>query len=426
MNELKNYFYDLGNSTIRSLETETGILASARSEIFGCIFGRDSIITSLKLIKAYQSSREDYFLSLVKKTLLNLALLQGKEKNIESGEELGKIIHEYRTENFSHLTGAQKPWYLYPDNIMRNYDSVDSTPLFLMACFEFYKVSGDEQFLEKILPHIRLAFDWILAQSGSNKHGFVDYRVHPDRTFGGLSVQSWMDSKESIFHEDGSEVEYSVAPVEVQAYAYASMKMWAEIFKDIDPEYREVLLKKSSELKDFFNKKFVFASLSGELSIASGIDGKDRPITSSRSSMGHILWAVFKDENGVDSILDKNYIPLLVKRLLEPDLFEPSAGIRTLSTKSNEFKANSYHNGSIWPHDTSMIAEGFDNFGFSHEASQVRNALFSAWNYFKTPLELFVYEDGQYLEYKSLTGQMACREQAWSAASMLSDALVLG
>lgn len=124
--------WTLGLNTIKELETEKGILASGKEEIYGCIFGRDSLITALKLLKAYQKTEDTYFLQLVKKILTSLADLQGENTNIESGEERGKIIHEYREKDHEHLTArGDRPWYVYSDNTMRNYDSVDSTPLFL-------------------------------------------------------------------------------------------------------------------------------------------------------------------------------------------------------------------------------------------------------------------------------------------------------
>jgi hypothetical protein len=39
--------WELGLKSIRELETDEGILASSRGEAYGCIFGRDSLITAL-------------------------------------------------------------------------------------------------------------------------------------------------------------------------------------------------------------------------------------------------------------------------------------------------------------------------------------------------------------------------------------------
>jgi len=96
--------WNLGFETIKELETELGILASGKEEIFGCIFGRDSLITALKLLRVYEHTKDQYFAQLVRKILLNIASLQGSQINIESGEEPGKIIHEFRPNNHDHLT----------------------------------------------------------------------------------------------------------------------------------------------------------------------------------------------------------------------------------------------------------------------------------------------------------------------------------
>jgi glycogen debranching enzyme len=89
-----------------------------------------------------------------------------------------------------------------------------------------------------------------------------------------------------------------------------------------------------------------------------------------------------------------------------------------LSSKSSGFKANSYHNGSIWPHDSGLILQGLRDFGFSNRAEQLSNAIASAINHFQTPVELFSFDDS-YQEYSSDNGQAACKKQAWSAATLL-------
>jgi glycogen debranching enzyme len=95
--------------------------------------------------------------------------------------------------------------------------------------------------------------------------------------------------------------------------------------------------------------------------------------------------------------------------------------MRTLSSRSRRFDPMSYHNGSVWPHDTAMIADGLENFGFRDEAQRVRDGLMSAYLYFNTPIELFAYSKGRFREYRDPAGNGACRKQAWSAASLLSS-----
>src|SRR5690348_4447207 len=87
------------------LATNDGINASGKEDVYGCIFGRDSAITILKILKTTQkkdsltSLQRKELLAMSKRALLTLTKLQGQETNIESGEEPGKFIHEYRPDN---------------------------------------------------------------------------------------------------------------------------------------------------------------------------------------------------------------------------------------------------------------------------------------------------------------------------------------
>lgn len=432
-----DYFWTLGIEAVKELETERGILASAKHELFGCIFGRDSLITSLQLLRVYQQTQKPEFLAIVRKVLITLSELQGKSINVESGEEPGKIIHEYRPDRHEHLTrpgganGHEKSWYLYPDQIMRNYDTVDATPLYLITVYRYYQIvqregSLDQQFLETTIPSVKAAINWLLWYGDSNHDGFIDYQLKPEREYGGLQNQNWMDSSEATFHEDGSPVMYPIAPVEAQAYTYAALRMWANYFKSHHTSSKQsdvfvanLLNRKADELKAIFNQRFIIHG--SRISLASGIDGSGKLLTSVRSSMGHCLWASLNplDDGELDGIVEQQYIDSIAKRLLSPDMFEPEAGVRTLSRESTGFEPNSYHNGSIWPHDNSMIADGLESYGYPDEAGLVRVAMLKAVAHFKNPLELYVF-DQNYADYVAPHGQTANKTQAWAAAAILN------
>lgn len=416
--------WNLGVRVIRELEVPQGILASGRDEVYGCIFGRDSLITSLSLLDLHEKTGDSYYRDLVRKVVVNLADLQGRVINIESGEEPGKIIHEYRPDRHEHLSAhPEKPWYVYGDNILRNYDTVDATPLFLMTVHRYFRATDDRLFVESLLPHVRAALTWLEEYGDSNGDGFIDYSFHPDRQYGGLTTQSWMDSAESVFFEENDEKPlYPIAPVEVQAYAYVALRSWADFFVGEDPDLSQRLSDRADTLKKKFNEVFVIQGRGGRTSLAFAIDGEGRQLSSARSSMGHCLWAAWRPDAGAmpDSIIDDEYVPAIARRLLAPDLYVPRAGIRTLSMRSSRYDPGSYHNGSIWPHDTTIVAQGLQNFGFREEAKRMRAALVSAYRHFNTPLELFVYHRGRYREYCGPSGQSACRNQAWSAASLLA------
>jgi glycogen debranching enzyme len=390
---------ELGLRSLRELESEEGILASSRGEAYGCVFGRDSLIVVLELLHARKDDpHHAYYLELCEKILRSLANLQGRHEIVGSGEEPGKIIHEYRPDGHEHLTKLlEDPWFVYPEGVMRNYDSVDATPLFLIAVDEFKKAGGNPIAVEQLMPAVRAALRWL-----QKFEGFVSYRFAPERVHGGLKTQSWMDSTESLFFEESDErPSYPIAPVEAQGYAWSALMRWGEH-------------ERAGRLKANFNNEFVLKG-PRSVTLAFAIDGEGRRLTAPRSSMGHVLWATHEGT----SILEPQYIEPLRRRLLSRDLFVPQAGIRTLSSRSRHFDPHSYHNGSIWPHDTAMLAEGLDNFGYTEDARRVRAALLNAYMHFNTPIELFTYKRG-IREYAPANGHKACRVQAWSAAALLS------
>jgi glycogen debranching enzyme len=105
-------------------------------------------------------------------------------------------------------------------------------------------------------------------------------------------------------------------------------------------------------------------------------------------------------------------------------------GVRTLSAESARYNPMSYHNGSVWPHDNSLIALGFARYGFKSEALRIFEGLFRASIYFdlrRLP-ELFCgFRRARNLGPVSYP--VACAPQAWSSATpfaLMQAALGLG
>lgn len=409
---------NLSYRTLQELATEEGFNASGKEEIFGCIFGRDSAITILKILRTLKKNKtsenlKQEMLLKVERALLTLISLQGKEFNIESGEEPGKFIHEYRKEKFEHLAGANPPWYIYSDGKLRNYDSLDATPLMLIAIFRYFQISKNKNFLKIALPAVLRGIEWMEKLADKDNDGLVEYELSPLRKYGGLAVQSWTDSRESILRKDGSMPKYPIAPVEVQGYTWLAYRLWGKYFKS--PK----LLARALKMKICFNQKF-WMKENGKFYPVQALDGDKRQIKNVTGNPLLLLWASDVTGTMVESIMERRYIKNLVKRAMEPDLFDPEAGIRTLSTRSAIFNGgiNSYHNGSFWPKVNGMAWEGLELWGYKKEAEKLKEASLKPLDFFGTPIELYIHNTGeQYREFES-NGQKGCRTQAWSAAVM--------
>lgn len=435
LSQLKTTIYH----SLLDLTTENGINASGKEEVYGCIFGRDSFITILKLLKvtANTSTNNDpkmaVFTDIVKRALVHLITLQGRQTNIESGEEPGKFIHEYRTEKYERLINRPQPWYVYPDNVLRNYDSIDSTPLGLIAIYRYWEQTKNDAFLLEALPSVEAGLNWIITYGDLDKDYLLEYEFSKNRIYGGLVVQSWTDSRESLLQKDGSFPRYPIAQVEVQGYAWLALRLWADFYANTKKQYANradfarKLRSYAKNLKKTFNERFHFSS--GEYIFpAQALDGRKKQLRTVTGNPLLLLWASYMKENGKpESILDDALVSDVVKRSFLPDLFDPAAGIRTMSSKADTFNpnANSYHNGSFWPKLNGMAHEGLMHWGYQAEAASLRLATLKPIAYFGTPIEVYNKSaTGEYCLYQTNYGKKSCLKQAWSAASAL-DLLTL-
>lgn len=317
---------------------------------FVAIFGRDSIISSLqtKLMGP----------ELMVGTIHTLASLQAVDCDTWRDAEPGKMPHEVRKGELSFF--EQVPHTRY-------YGSVDATPLFLILLWEAYQWTGDKEILHRFLPPAEAALQWIKRWGDIDGDGFVEYQRKSAK---GLRNQGWKDSRDSISFANGTLADGGIALAEVQGYVYdAKMKM-ADIYRILEnPLKAQKLEAEAQKLRKQFNEAFWMPD-KGFYAIA--LDGRKRQVDSIASNPGHCLWS---------GIIDKDKAPQVAARLMAPDMFS-GWGVRTLSTDMARYNPLSYHNGSIWPHDNSIIAAGLHRYGFIKESNEVIFSLLDATSAF--------------------------------------------
>ena len=112
---------------------------------------------------------------------------------------------------------------------------------------------------------------------------------------------------------------------------------------------------------------------------ASASTGK-RPVDALTSNMGHCLWCGIVDEAKAAGVAG---------HLLGPRLWT-GFGVRTLADDMGAYNPMSYHNGSVWPHDSAIAAAGLARYGYWEEAQRVAVGLLDAAAHFGGRLpELF-------------------------------------
>jgi glycogen debranching enzyme len=354
---------------------------------FATIFGRDSIIA------AYQSLALNPQLAV--DTLRVLARYQGKEDNAWLDEEPGKILHEYREGEMT-LCG-EMPFGPY-------YGSVDATPLFLILLSETYNWTADEQLVRDLLPAAHRALEWIDRYGDKDGDGFTEYQRRSPK---GLINQGWKDSWDANMHRDGKVAETPIALCEVQGYVYEAKYRMSSLLRTFgDTQTADRLRREATELARRFDKAFWMPE---EGFYAMALDKDKRPLQVISSNPGHLLFT---------RMLTRERARAVTQRLMNDDMFS-GWGWRTLAQSEKIFNPLSYHRGSVWPHDNSLIAHGMALNECREPALQVLTTLYQAaleFRDYRLP-ELFCGVQRR-INDEPVHYPVSCSPQAWASGAM--------
>jgi glycogen debranching enzyme len=374
---------DLAALRIRSGEDRRPLFA-AGMPWFMTVFGRDTAITSLQTFLLGPE--------LAVGSLDALAGLQAEEDDPTIDAEPGKIVHEVRHGR------AAETWFA------RYYGSVDSTPLFLVLLAETFRWTDDTAVATRLRQPALKALEWIDRYGDRDRDGFVEYCRRTER---GLFNQSWKDSGDSQRFHDGRMAEPPIAPVEVQGYVYAAKRGLAEVALKAwrDPRLAERLEREAEELKARFDQAFWVEERGGFYALA--LDAEKRPVDARTSNMGHLLWT---------GILPPERADLVAYQLLSETLWS-GWGIRTMASDEAAFNPLSYHNGTVWPHDSAFAAWGLARTGHPESSRRVARALIEAAGHFEWSLpEVFAGFARTETPFP-IAYPTAARPQAWAAGT---------
>jgi glycogen debranching enzyme len=94
-------------------------------------------------------------------------------------------------------------------------------------------------------------------------------------------------------------------------------------------------------------------------------------------------------------------------------------GLRTMSAADAGFAPLSYHCGSVWTHDTAIVAAGLARTGFGAAATTLIDGLLTAAETFDYRLPELHAGDARSELSRPMPYPSACRPQAWSAAASI-------
>jgi glycogen debranching enzyme len=316
---------DLGALLITNGNGESRPFVAAGAPWFMTLYGRDSLLT------AWMALPLDVNLALG--TLQQLADRQGKRVDPVTEEQPGRILHEIRGgAGGAHHAGGT----VY-------YGSADATPLFVMLLGECFRWGASREAVGALLPAADAALDWADDYGDLDGDGFVEYQRATDR---GLINQGWKDSFDGVNDATGHQAEPPIALCEVQGYRYAALLARAELAEAFDdPVTAERLRNEAAVLRDKFLAAF-WLSDRGWYAIA--LDGRKRAVDSLTSNAAHCLWS---------GIASDEHVETLVEHLAGAEM-DSGFGLRTLASTMGSYNPISYHNGSVWPHDTAIAIAG--------------------------------------------------------------------
>jgi glycogen debranching enzyme len=357
---------------------------------FMTVFGRDSLVTAYETMPFHQE--------LGQATLEALAELQATEWDDFRDAQPGKIMHELRRGTLAKLRRIPHTPY---------YGTHDATMLWLIVLDEYERWTADTQFVKRMEKHARAALTWLEGPADLDADGFVEYRKR-SKSDKALDNHCWKDSDDSIRFADGGKAEPPIATCELQGYAYDARLRTARLMREIwqDEETASRLERDAAELKRRFNRAF-WISERGHYALA--LDGAKNQVDAMTSNTGQLLWS---------GIVDDRRAAAVVRRLLREDMFT-GWGLRSMSSADSGYNPLEYHNGTIWPHDTALVAAGMRRYGFHVEAGRVCQALLDAAVAFGHQLpEVFAGfardDSGVPVEYPN-----ALKPQSWAAAAPL-------
>lgn len=371
-----------------------GNLPAAGMPWFMTVFGRDTLITCLQTLM--------FGTELAQSALEVLAELQATEDDPSIDAEPGKIVHEIRRGK------AAKNWFA------SYYGTIDATPLYLILLSEVWRWTDDAALARQFKEPAMRALGWIDDWGDRDGDGFIEYGKRSET---GLENQSWKDSWDSQRFSDGSLAQGPIAPVEAQGYVYDAKRRMAELAREVwrERELAERLDREADELRERFDQAFWTDARGGYFVLA--LDGEKRQVDSLCSNLGHLLWSGIVKPDRVDQVVD---------RLMGPDLWS-GWGVRTMSAADAGFNPLSYHNGTVWPHDNSLIAWGLARYARWQEAQRIIRRMLNAAGHFEYQLpEVFAGLPRADTPFP-IAYPTAARPQAWAAgAPVLLLQILLG
>ena len=291
---------------------------------------------------------------------------RAREDDPASEEQPGRILHELRRH------GGSGPF----SSRSRYYGTVDATPLFVGLAAEAWRWRAiDDDALRRLAPALGRAVDWITRTRRLRRRRVP--RLPPSATREGSPTRAG--------RTPGTASPAPTARCRRRPWPSSrcratptppctARRSWPRSWTSATTP--PTCVARAEALKDRFNE--AFWDPRGYFVL--GLDARRAPIDSLTTNPGHALWSGIADDDKA-----RRY----VERLVDPDLWT-GWGLRTLARSMAAYDPLSYHNGSVWPHDTALCIAGAARYGCWDAVDLLVDGALEATRHFDgRPPELF-------------------------------------
>ena len=289
------------------------------------------------------------------------------------------------------------------------YGTVDATPLFVVLLGLYVERTSDEAALRALWPAAERRFTGWRRRGIGTATGFSNMRGQR-RWAAERPAQSRLEGfVDAMFHADGELAQGPIALCEVQGYAYAArapgLPMRAPAGSTPTGPMNSIA--RPICLPQRFEEAFWCEEI-GLYAIA--LDGREAPMQGALlQRRPGLCGQALRRPDRARSVADA---------MVSSEFFS-GWGVRTIAQGEARYNPMSYHNGSIWPHDNSLIALGLSRYGFMEHVDKLFEATFAAASYMdlrRLP-EL-------YCGFRRRRGAgptlypVACSPQAWASGAL--------
>ncbi len=287
---------DLGTGLIAGL----GPSGTGGRPGFGWFFGGDAFINtfSLNSMNAYATAKQ------------TLAFTQKWQRAD------GKMAHE-----LSQAEGYINWFKDYPYGYIHG----DTSPFYLTAMFDYYKMTGDLDFIRSSWASLQRAYDWCLT-TDADSDGLMD---NSKAGLGALEFGSLIDIQTDVY----------LGAVWVRA-AYCMQQLALAMGEKAMAEKAQQQFERA---RAAFQQKF-WDEANQHYTYAFNAKGEHVQEITPWSAVG-MMWELGEPERSVRSLEKLNSSELAT-----------DWGTRSISIKSNRFEALNYNYGAVWPFITSWVA----------------------------------------------------------------------